>query len=266
MRNGTRPVIHRFRRKSIPGADKAWSIAIARFGANATKGELIMNATSQWKRVSGKSALVVGLATLASAMGSSALACSLSNPAMPLPRAVPPIQQGAKMMPAVYRPGSETFIPVGLETSAANSGIVGLWKITMISDGVPPNPVPEGATVDFGTVQWHADGTEIMISGGRPPSTGDVCMGVWEKTGPHTYKLKHLALAWVSSDTPPSMGGPGPSPAQFLGPARIQEVVTLDKSRASYQGTFTLDQYNADESMRLVHVSGTITGTRVTVN
>ena len=92
----------------------------------------------------------------------------------------------------------------------------------MISDGIPPNPVPKGVTVDFGTVQWHDDGTELMISGGRRPSTGDVCMGVWQQIGSHSYKLKHLALAWVSSDTPPSMEGPGPSPAQFLGPAIIQ--------------------------------------------
>src|SRR5262249_39010602 len=109
-------------------------------------------------------------------------------------------------------------------------------------------------------------GTEIMISGGRAPSTGDVCMGVWEKIGPLTYKLKHIALAWVSPDTPPAQGGPGPSPAQFLGPAIIDEVVTLDKARTGYQGHFTLDQYNADKTVVLVHLSGTITGTRVTVN
>jgi hypothetical protein len=91
-------------------------------------------------------------------------------------------------------------------------------------------------------------------------------MGVWQKVGPFTYKLKHIAIAWVSPDTPPSMGGPGPSPAQFLGPAIITEVVTLNKLRNSYQGPFTIDQYNADESQVLVHISGTVTGTRVTVN
>ena len=62
------------------------------------------------------------------------------------------------------------------------------------------------------------------------------------------------------------MGGPGPSPAQFLGPAVIQQVVTLDRSRAHYQGSFTIDQYNADETTLLVHVSGTISGDRVTVD
>jgi hypothetical protein len=175
------------------------------------------------------------------------------------------MQEGARLIAAVYRSGSDGFVPVEHETSVANSDIVGLWQISMVSDGIPPNPVPRGATVDFGTAQWHDDGTELMISGGRPPSTGDVCMGVWEQTGPFTYELKHLALAWLSSDTPPSVGGPGPSPAQFLGPAIIHQAVTLAKSRSSYRGTFTLDQYNADESTLLVHVSGTITGTRVTV-
>jgi hypothetical protein len=62
------------------------------------------------------------------------------------------------------------------------------------------------------------------------------------------------------------MGGPGPSHAQFLGPAIISEAVTLNKSRASYQGPFTIDQYNADQSQLLVHISGTVTGTRVTVD
>lgn len=200
------------------------------------------------------------------AVGTSALGCSLYNVTMPPVQRTTPIQESARLITAVYRFDSDGFIPVGHETSVANSDIVGLWRISMVSDGIPPNPVPQGAIVDFGTVQWHKDGTEIMISGGRPPSTGDVCMGVWEQIGPFAYKLKHLALAWVSSDTPPSMGGPGPSPARFLGPAIIKQVVTLDKSRASYRGTFTLDQYNADETALLVHVSGTIAGARVTVD
>jgi len=42
--------------------------------------------------------------------------------------------------------------------------------------------------------------------------------------------------------------------------------VTLAKSRDTYRGSFTVDQYNADASKVLVHISGTITGTRVTVN
>ena len=227
----------------------------------------MMNVTSNWKLVPRKCALVLALGGLASVSARPAMAgCGFYNPAVPPAQRVTPMQEGARLVAAVYRPGSEQLISVGYETSVQNSGIVGLWNVSFVSDGVPPNPVPEGVTTDFGTVQWHDDGTEFMISGGRPPSTGDVCMGVWEQTGPFTYKLKHIALAWVGSDTPPSMGGPGPSPAQFLGPAIITEVVTLNKSRDSYQGPYTIDQYNADESKLLVHISGTVTGTRVTAN
>ena len=143
--------------------------------------------------------------------------------------------------------------------------ILGMWRFTMVSDGTAyPTPVPYNAVVDFGTTQWHPDGTEIMISGGRPPSSGDVCMGVWEHAGPDTYKLKHLALAWVSSDTPPPIGPI--SPAQYVGPAVIVETVALDASTNSYKGTFTLDQYGADGVTLLEHIAGSVAATRVTAN
>jgi len=226
-----------------------------------------MNAISEWNRPPGKFALVLGVGALASMMVSPSFAgCSLQNPLKPPAQWVTPGQEAARLVEAVYRPVSDGLSPLARETAGSNNGIVGLWRVSFVSDGVPPNPVPAGATVDFATVQWHDDGTEFMISGARPPSTGDVCMGVWEQIGPFTYKLKHIALAWVSGDTPPSMGGPGPSPAQFLGPAIIEEVVTLSKSRDSYQGKFTTDQYAVDETTLLVHVSGMVTGTRFTVD
>jgi len=198
-----------------------------------------------------KCALALGAGALGAMISGHALAgCGVNYPL------------GSSLVPTAYSPNSEGFLRA--EFSTPNDGIAGLWGVTFVSDGVAPNPVPAGVVTDFGTVQWHADGTEIMVSGGRPPSTGDVCMGAWEQIGPFTYKLKHVALAWVSTDTPPSMGGPGPSPAQFLGPAIIREVVTLNHPRTSYTGSFTIDQYNPDQSVLLVHVSGTITGTRLT--
>jgi hypothetical protein len=227
-----------------------------------------MIAISSWKRVPVRCALALALGTLTAISVNPAVAgCSPYSPAMPPAQRAPSAPQTAGFIEAVYRPGSAQFMPVAQQMVAQNNNsIVGMWNVSFISDGVPPNPVPAGIETDFGTVQWHDDGTEFMISGGRPPSTGDVCMGVWDQIGPFTYKLKHIALAWVSPDTPPSMGGPGPSPAQFLGPAVIQETVTLSKSRDTYQGHFTIDQYNADESKVLVHISGTVTGMRVTVD
>ncbi len=134
-----------------------------------------------------------------------------------------------------------------------NDAIVGLWKVTFTSDGTAyPGPIPLGVETDFGTVQWHDDGTETMVSGGRDPSTGDVCMGVWKRSGPRAFKLNHLALAWA--------GG------AYLGPAVFHESVTLDRAGNTYEGPFTIDQYAADGTTLLEHIGGTVKGTRVTVD
>ncbi len=138
------------------------------------------------------------------------------------------------------------------------AAIVGTWKVTLISDGTAyPGPIPTGAVIDFGTSQWHGDGTEFLISGARPPSTGDVCMGSWERTGRNVYTLRHIALAWVSPDSTP----PAPA-AAFLGPAILHEVVSLSRSGRSYAGSFTIDQYAADGTTLLEHIGGKTTGVR----
>lgn len=143
-----------------------------------------------------------------------------------------------------------------------HTGIVGMWKVSLVSDGTAyPTIIPAGVPLDFGTTQWHSDGTEFLISGGRAPSTGDVCMGVWEAVGPATYKLKHLALAYASSDSnPPAI------PAAFVGPGILQETVTLSPTGDSYEGTFTIDQYGPDGVTLIEHIGGTVTGVRFTVD
>jgi hypothetical protein len=181
----------------------------------------------------------------------------------------PPAQRDAPLVPAgglmraVYHPGAEQFLRVRDDDDArAGAGIVGTWRFTFVSDGTSyPVQIPYGAVVDFGTVQWHRDGTELMISGARPPSTGDVCMGTWERTGPSTYTLKHIALAWASADSMPPA-----SPPAYLGPAIITEVVTLNRARDRFEGHFTLDQYASDEVTLLEHISGQVTATRFAVH
>jgi len=37
----------------------------------------------------------------------------------------------------------------------------------------------------------HNDGTEVIISGARPPDSGDTCMGSWEQTGPCRCAYRH---------------------------------------------------------------------------
>lgn len=169
----------------------------------------------------------------------------------------------AGLMRAAFRGSEGSFIRVDDRDHAPGAaGIVGTWRFTWISDGTAyPAPIPFGAVVDFGTQQWHDDGTEFIISGARPPGSGDTCMGSWEQTGPRTYKFKHIALAWANSDSVPPA-----TPAVYVGPAIMRATVTLNHARNAFEGTFTLDQYAKDELTLLEHIAGKMTATRFSVD
>ena len=211
---------------------------------------------------------LAGLICLGSVMAGQAVAgCSQFAPAGP-PAPTEDMQVrpgGAGFMSAVYRPGAEAFIKV-FDEDRHDASVVGMWRVKFVSDGTAyPAYIPLGVVVDFGTQQWHSDGTEFLISGGRAPSTGDVCMGVWEQIGHRTFKLKHIALAYASSDTPPSQHGPV-VPAAYVGPAMIRQTVTVSASGKTFEGTFTIDQYAQDEVTLLQHVAGKIVGTRFSLD
>ena len=127
--------------------------------------------------------------------------------------------------------------------------IVGFWKFQFVSQG--SSGIPDGAVVDNGFTQWHADGTEITNSF-RPPSTGNFCLGVYQQTGSSTYSLNHFALGWDPL-------------GNFIGPVQIREKVTLSHNSNQFTGTFTIDQFNPAGSV-LAHVQGQVMGTRITVN
>jgi len=128
--------------------------------------------------------------------------------------------------------------------------IVGTWKEHWISEG--SDGIPDGTEVDAGYASWHSDGTEINVSGLRPPVTGDVCLGVWIKTGPRTYQLNHFGISYDATGV------------NLVGPARIQQWLTIDPKGNSTPGKFTIDQY--DEAGNLLgHVQGNVIGTRVTM-
>jgi hypothetical protein len=228
-----------------------------------------MNHSLLKRRTLGKTvlALAFGITGLFSAVQASAQCMSLgtailSQAGRDTPTGMLNSPSRLALTPAVYRPGSERLIRVSDDSAQPRANIVGMWRFKNVSDGNSyPFPIPFGALIDFGTQQWHDDGTEFTISGGRAPSSGDVCMGVWEKTGQRTYRMKHLALAYVSSDSSPPV-----SPATFLGPAIVRETVVVSPSGDSFEGTFTVDQYAKDEITLIEHVSGTVTATRFTVD
>lgn len=119
--------------------------------------------------------------------------------------------------------------------------IVGFWEVTLTSNG---------QVIDSAYVQWHSDGTEIMNSS-RDPRTGSFCMGVWKKMG-NKYLLNHFAKSFDAD-------------GNFIGPANVHETVRVDRAAQTYSGTFTLDQYDTSGNL-LVHVEGTVSGTRIGVN
>jgi hypothetical protein len=199
--------------------------------------------------------------------GTAAAGCGGFDPAAATPmRWNAPATASARMLPVVYMPETEHAARAGSDDfvapwNAGNAGIVGMWRVSFTSDGTgyPGKTPPLGAPIDSATIQYHPDGTEIMVSGLRPPSTGDVCMGVWKQIGENTYKLRHLGLAWVSPDS----GAPA---AAFLGPSVFHEEVKVNRAHDTFEGTFTIDQYMADETTLVVHLSGTLSGKRFSVD
>jgi hypothetical protein len=147
---------------------------------------------------------------------------------------------------AGYRPASFLLAADRGEDAA----IVGLWHVTFTSKNTPG--IPDGAVIDAGYATWHGDGTEIMNSG-RPPITGSFCMGVWEQVARSTFRLNHVALSWDASGM------------NLVGPASIREEVTVDQTGNAYTGTFTIDQFD-NAGNTLAHVTGRVTGQRITVN
>lgn len=136
--------------------------------------------------------------------------------------------------------------------------IVGLWAFKYISKGNAGTlGIPDGAMVDGGNTLWFADGNEMTYSGVRDPNTGAVCVGVWQRTGEHTYELNHIGLAWDPNSSPPSAAGP----------AFIRQHVVLEPGGNRYTGTFEINQLKPDgKTPAMPTIKGTILATRVTIN
>ena len=123
-----------------------------------------------------------------------------------------------------------------------NTPIVGLWKTTFTSGG---------QVVDQGFDQWNSDGTEIL-NDDPPPQTGNVCLGVFVRSGPGTYKLKHPSWTYDES-------------GNLTGTAIIREQVTIQAGGNTYKGTFTIDLFDLNGS-HLTQFGGTIAAQRITVD
>ncbi|HLK22692.1 MAG TPA: hypothetical protein VKT81_27290 [Bryobacteraceae bacterium] len=120
--------------------------------------------------------------------------------------------------------------------------IVGLWKVTYVSDG---------QTVDVGFDQWNPGGGEIL-NDTPPPASGNVCLGVWVQVGQLSYKLKHPS--WTFDNA-----------GNLTGTAIIREQPVIDTHGNTFKGPFTFDVYDLNGNL-LEHAAGIVTGERITVD
>ena len=163
-----------------------------------------------------------------------------------------PVRHAASWQRGIAMPRlvSAAFINNRDGDEKSEPSMVGTWKEHWISEG--SSGIPDGTEVDASYAQWHSDGTEINVSGLRAPLTGDVCLGEWIKTGARTYQMNHFGVSYDSTGQ------------KLVGPARIQQWLTLDAKGDSTTGKFTIDQWDEAGNL-LAHVQGKVIGTRVTM-
>jgi hypothetical protein len=195
----------------------------------------------------------LGIAIIAAVLAPGASAGCADVPGRPAAARGP--QQHSYLMQAAYRPAR--FVLVDAPSGA---DVVGFWHVVFTQ-----NANFGGGLFDDSYAAWHGDGTEIMNSGVHSPAYGNFCMGVWTKSGPSTYKLKHVALDYSMQP----VGSATPSVIVI-----IREEVTVDRTGNHFTGSFTADIY-APYSSALpatpgTHIAsvgaGTVTGDRITAD
>jgi hypothetical protein len=196
--------------------------------------------SGNWKIVPALSALV--LATMVAPYAHAG--CGLYRPA-PHAASWQPQIASPRLVLAALTIDDDAATPPG-------PSMVGTWKEKWIAEAGSSSEFPVGSEFDASYSQWHSDGTEINVSGLRAPLTGDVCLGEWIKTGARTYQLNHFGVSYDSTGT------------TLVGPARIQQWLTLDPDGDSTTGKFTVVQWDESGNV-LAHVQGNVTGTRVTM-
>jgi hypothetical protein len=99
----------------------------------------------------------------------------------------------------------------------------------------------------------YADGNETENDIAVPPSTENVCYGVWEQTGRDTFKMRHFG--WVFDVN-----------GVFMGNVEVIVTVCLTDHGTSFRGKYVLDQYDVDRNVIPAdHAEGDIRATRYTI-
>ena len=140
-------------------------------------------------------------------------------------------------------PQNPASMPSGFTyAKTSHPSIVGLWNLTVYSGT---------DVVDVAFDAWTSDGLEVL-NDFTDPIEGNVCLGVYEQTGPRTYKLKHPSWYFDTAGT-------------LQGTVVINEVVHLSKDGNSFTGTYADDIYDVNGVFQ-VELTGTLSATRITPN
>jgi len=127
-----------------------------------------------------------------------------------------------------------------------DASIVGFWHVLFISGG---------QTFDEGFDQWHSDWTEILNDTAPPQpanGTGTICLGVYKKTAPRTYKSKHPFWSFDATGT-------------LIGTGVILETLFVDLSGNHYTGSFEWITYDLKGNVTS-DTKGELKAERITVD
>jgi hypothetical protein len=125
--------------------------------------------------------------------------------------------------------------------------VVGMWHtVYFLGDGP--------TRYDEAIQQFHAGGTEMMLSNGLPPALGNVCLGAWKQTGGRTFALRHLAWNWNPDGS-------------FAGLFEMLVSLSLDRSGDNIVGTWVAHSWDpAGNPIPALAAEGTVRSTRVRVD
>ena len=148
--------------------------------------------------------------------------------------------------PQIQALGAGTTVSASAANGVADPTIVGLWDTQwqQLSPGPP-------AFFDEGYDQFQSGGTEIL-NDIPAPSTGNICLGVFVNTGRLSYDLHHVFWTFDGS-------------GNLIGRGEWDSKITLDKSGASYDGTWTVKNYTLSGVLLVPVYSGTMSAQRITV-
>lgn len=153
---------------------------------------------------------------------------------------------------ALLADGVANYTPV---TNGATGSLVGMWHaILRIGDA-------SGPVYDEVFQQFHADGTEMIVSNGLPPALGNVCVGVWKRTSSGAYKLSHMTWNWSPGD-----GGFG-VPGTFAGHFELKVNLRLNDSGNGYRGRWEAKNFDtAGNHLPALDAEGVVIAKRISVD